>query len=251
VKKVDTIYLRGQTENMLRCIKIFKNVVLGMSVFVFCSCFSWAKAAIQSGKTTVIFIGNQSTVEFESKVEPFFRNQLKTCKSCVIVNMTPYDENGNFDIKQLAKKIEDLPAESSFVFFGFNTKVTEQTKKVIEALNKRAGDGLVVVGTAGVPEVAEPSGPLSRTMLGQVQGALIIGELGQKDRLVPTGFYGPEMLTAVRPPKDKMGQGIAPLIFAAALAENWSKRPPHEWVEFLKAKKMKTRRIWLELGEVF
>lgn len=216
-----------------------------------CSGFSFSQAAVQNGKITVIFFGNQSAEEFESKVEPFFRNQVKSCHSCVLLNMTPYDSKGKFDINQLAEKIEHLPADASFVFFGFNAKVSEQTKKVVEALNKKSESGLIVVGTAGVPDSMEASGPLSRTILGQVQGSLIIGELGERDRLVPTGFYGPEMLTAVRPPKDKMGQGVAPLIFAAALAQNWPKRSSTEWVEFMKTKKMKTRKIWLEMGDVF
>ena len=230
---------------------MMKNIFLVTLFFIGAAGPSWAKAALRSEKTTVVFFGDQGADNFEKKVKPLFIEQARTCKSCEIIDMSPYDASGKFDLKLLAEKIESLPGETSFVFFGFNMKVNDQNKGIVEVLNKKAEAGLVVVGTAGIPGTTEASGPLSRTILGQVHSALIIGELGEKDRLIPTGFYGPEMLTAVRPPKDFMGQGVAPLIFAAELAENWPKRTAVAWVEFLKNKKMKTRKIWLEMGDVF
>lgn len=207
-------------------------------------------AAVPSNKTTVIYFGQGKAEEFETKIKPLFDEKAK-CKNCELVNYTPYTKEGTLDVAALQERINSLPLDTSFVFFDFNLKSTETTKPLIEAINKRTDLGLVVVGSAGVPRDNEASGPLSKTVLGQVRGALIIGELGERDRLIPSGFYGPEMLTAIRPPKDMLGQGRSPLIFAAELADNWTRKSPQEWSEHFRSKKMKTRKIWLDLGDLF
>lgn len=237
---------------MTKCnLRNLKKVLAG-SFLVFASCgATWAQAALPSAKTLVVYFGQQKAEDFELKVKPLFEEEVRPCKSCEIVNFTPYTKEGDVDMEALHERMESLPSGASFVFFDFNMKVSDANKELVELLNKKAESGLVVVGTAGTPKVSEASGPLSRTLLGQIHGALIIGELGERDRLMPTGFYGPEMLTALRPPKDRLGQGFSPLIFAAALAENWSKRSSSEWTEYFKNKKMKSRKIWLDMGDLF
>ncbi len=206
-------------------------------------------AAVPSGKTTVIYFGQQKQADFDTKIKPVFDSQA--CKSCELVNYTPYTKEGTVDMAALQERIESLPDNASFVFFDFNLKVNEHTKDLVDLLNKKTAKGLVIVGSAGSPKVNEASSPLSRTVLGQVKDALIIGELGEKDRLIPTAFYGPEMLTALRPPKDKIGQGYSPLIFAANLADRWQRHSPQEWTEHFKNKKAKSRKLWLDLNDMF
>ncbi|MNJ94681.1 hypothetical protein D3C87_123830 [compost metagenome] len=210
-----------------------------------------AKAAISKGQTTVAYFSLTGKEHFENKVKPLFKDNASRCKSCEIVNMTPYTKEGQVDVEALAQAIHALPQQTSFVFMDFNLKNSDENKAIVEALNHKAMAGVVVVASAGQPQGAEASSPLSRTILGQVQDAVIIGELSERDRLMPQGFYGPEMLTAVRPPKDMMGQGFGPLIFASALAENWQKRTSEEWVSHFKEKKMKTRKLWLGLNDLF
>ncbi|MGZ6471958.1 MAG: hypothetical protein ACXWRZ_12405 [Bdellovibrio sp.] len=176
---------------------------------------------------------------------------MRSCQKCEIENKTPYTKEGVFNEAALRESVESLSPETSFVFFDFNLKVTEHNKDLVQLLNQKVKNGLVVVGTAGVPKTDEPSGPLSKTVLGQVEGSLIIGELGDRDRLIPTGFYGPEMLTALRPPKDLIGLGYSPLLFAAALAERWPKRTGQEWMEYFRNKKSKSRKIWMGLEDLF
>lgn len=208
-------------------------------------------AALHSKKTTVVYFGQEKPEDFEIKVKPFFAEKVRSCKSCEIINFTPYTKDNEVDMDALVERIETLPESTSFVFFDFNMRANEHNKGLLDLLNKKADSGLIVVGTAGAPKSTESSGSLSRTVLGQVHGALIIGELAERDRLMPTGFYGPEMLTAIRPPKEFMGQGLGPLIFAAALAENWQKRSPSEWSEHIRNKKMKNRKIWLDVSDLF
>lgn len=227
-----------------------KLVMKGLVGF-FCWGATFAQASVTTAKTTVGYFGQVPAAEFESKIKPVFEANSRRCKNCELVNLTPYSPTGEIDLKALSEKIETVPTEVSFVFFDFNTRATEQNKKWVEALNKKSAEGLLVVGTAGAPIAPESSGPLSRTVLGQVHGSFIVGELTDRDRLTPSGFYGPEMLTALRGPKDLLGQGYVPLIFAANLAENWHKRSSQEWSEHFKTKKIKTRKIWLSLNDLF
>lgn len=228
-----------------------KFVCLVVVILSSLSCVATTLAAPSSNKTLVIYFGQQKEEEFQTKLKPLFLEKTRACKKCEIENYTPYTKEGSVDMKAMRERVESLPVDASFVFFDFNMKVTDQNKEWVQLLNQKVKNGLVVVGTAGIPKAEESSGPLSRTVLGQVEGALIIGELGQKDRLMPTGFYGPEMLTALRPPKDLIGQGYSPLLFAAALAEHWHKRSSKEWVEYFHSKKNKSRKIWMDIEDLF
>jgi len=230
---------------MTLCKLIFSAILLGtVSSFA-------AEAAINQGQTKVLYYSLQGKEFFETKVKPVFQAQSDNCKSCEIINMTPYKEDGKVDEAALVKSLEVLPEGSSFALMDFNLKANDENKALIEMLNKKTAAGFVIVASAGAPKSTEASSPLSRTVLGQVHGALIIGELSERDRLMPTGFYGPEMLTAVRPPKDMIGQGFGPLIFASNLAEKWNKRSSTEWVDYFKTKKLKSRKIWLDMNDLF
>lgn len=225
--------------------------VCALAVLVLGSCLATSVQAAVPSKTTVVYFGVLKAEEFELKIKPLFADNVGRCKSCEIVNYTPYNKDGSVDVEALQKKVTSLPEQVSFVYFDFNMRVNDDNKQLVSTLNDKVDSGLVVVGTAGVPQATEASGPLSRTVLGQTHGALIIGELSERDRLMPSGFYGPEMLTALRPPRGQNGQGFSPLIFAANLAENWQKRSSTEWVSHFKTKKEKSRKIWLDLNDLF
>lgn len=233
-------------------IKTLKRIFLAVAVTVLSCGATWAQVALSSSKTIVIYFGQKKAEEFELKIKPVFAGSVKNCKNCEILNYTPYDEEGAVNMEALAERLETLPAGTSFVLLDFNLKSNESNKGLVEILNKKADSGMVIVGAAGAPGPNEVSSPLSRTVLGQVHGAVIIGELGERDRLFPVvGFYGPEMLTAIRPPRDLMAQGYSPLIFSANLASNWQKRTSSQWVEHFRSQKMKTRKLWLDLSDLF
>jgi hypothetical protein len=229
---------------------IVKNVFAFILVFLSWGVANSANAALPAAKVSVVYFGLASAEEFESKVKPVFQQNANACKSCELVNFTPYKTDGKVDMEALLTKIETVPADMKLIFFDFNIKANDHNKALIEALNKKAGTGALVVAAAGSPPSAESSSPLSRTVFGQVHDAVIIGELGDRERLLPTGFYGPEMLTAIRPPKDT-GEGYSAMIFVANLAENWPKRSPQDWVEHFKNKKQKSRKLWMGLNDLF
>ena len=205
---------------------------------------------IADSKTTVAYFGKITEIEFNEKIKPIFHGN-SNCKTCEIVNWTPYDVNQKYDEDQLQDKISQLKNRAQIVFFDWNDKATQKSNDLIPELQKLKGQGQILVASAGVPSSDDKSCPLYQTLFGKIDDAIIVGELIQNDILWPKCFFGPEMLTAIRPPRDQTGKGIGPLIFVARFAGHFNKRKPEEWASYLKAKKAKTKRIWPEVEEFF
>lgn len=209
--------------------------------------FSWAAPP----KAIVGYFSKEPITTFESKVRPLFEKFTDRCSGCEIRNLTPYSEKGDFDESKLSATISSLPEDVSFIFFDFNERSSDKNQGLIEALSKKAIAGKLVIASAGVPPNKDGVCPLNKTMMGQVTDSLIIGELTERDRLLPQCFYGPEMLSAIRPPREIMGQGFAPLLFASRLASQWSRRSSQDWKSYLKARKSKTKKLWVDLEDFF
>lgn len=215
------------------------------------SMFSSSSVLAATAKVVVGHFTKQPAAAFESTIKPLFEEFSKGCASCEIRNLTPYDAKGEYDPGKLNESIKGVPEDVSFVFFDWNERSSERNKAVADALNAKSAAGTVIVAAAGVPPNNEGSCPLDHTLMGQVDKALIIGEMQERERLLPLCYFGPEMLTAITPPRAYLGQGHAPLLFAAKLASNWERRSARDWPSYLKARKGKNKKLWTELGDFF
>ena len=137
------------------------------------------------------------------------------------------------------------------MYVQWNAKLTDETRPVLETLKKVTQDGWIVIGSAGLAQHEEPTLALNKTVLGQAAGVIIIGDLAEKERLLTKSYFGPEMLTALRPPDTYIGQGWSSLFFASKLATNWNKRQSKEWLAHFHTTKSKVRRIWPSLDDFF
>ena len=189
--------------------------------------------------------------DFEEKIQSFFKEQLKNCAVCEVKNLTPYTEKGELDRAALAAAIEKAAGQVQILFISWNEVTTPENQGVLDALKKVGKDNVLIVGPAGEPAGEGPSHPLSRTWLGQVPDAVIIGELNDKESLARKSFYGPEMLTAVKPPKDGVDGVVTPSYFVARLTKQWNKKTEAEWVSHFRSRKSLSRRIWPGLDEFF
>ncbi|MBX2986911.1 MAG: hypothetical protein KF802_03350 [Bdellovibrionaceae bacterium] len=217
----------------------------------------WGALAFFSGTATAVaapavvgYFSKEPAAVFDTKVKPFFATQSK-CPGCEIRNLTPYNSKGEYNPDKLVDAIEAVPQDVSFLFFDWNERSGPKNKEVLDALNQKISEGRLLIASAGVPPTNEGTCPLNRTLMGQANDAIIIGELVERDLLLAQCYYGPEMLSAIRPPKELMGQGMAPLYFVSRLAGSWNKRKPQDWSSYLKARKNKSKRLWPELEEFF
>ncbi len=204
-----------------------------------------SKATVQ-----VAYFHKSNKEHFSKQVKPIF-DQNKTCKVCELVDLTPYKDSGEADESKLVKEISAVGTDYQILFMNWNEKSTESNRELSEALVKKSIQGTLILFTAGSPLNNEPTISLNKTIAGQVPEAVIVGEMTERERLLPQLFYGPEMLTAIKPPKEYSGQGLAPVFFLAKWVSHWSKQKPNEWVSYLKLKKNKLRKLWLSTDDFF
>jgi hypothetical protein len=225
-------------------------------VLLFFSLPLWASepATLRPGANapiTISVFSGEDKDDFKSRVLPILTEQMKACNQCVIRNISPYGKEGKFQLKEVPAKLEEAAATSSFFFVDWNVRSGPETKAVEQALQKVTDSGVIVIAAAGLAKDSEPTLPLSRTVMGQLKGVVIIGELAERERLPTQSFFGPEMLTALKPPKGYVGQGLGPTFFAAKLAVQWNKRTASEWLSHFQSAKLKVRRIWPTLDDFF
>lgn len=204
---------------------------------------------LTESKVVIGYFSMDKQEDFEKKIKPVFEQFKGSCKTCEIVNLTPYDEKGEYLEKSLLDKVKSSAPEVTFYFFSWNSKATPQNQDLTAALSELTESGKLVLAPTGFAAEGEAGLPLSRTVMGRVKDGIIIGEIIGNERMVPQSYFGPEMLTAVRAPKDYLGQGFSPLYFATRLAAVWSKRKPAEWLQHFKTKKLKSRKIWLDTDD--
>ncbi|HRO66513.1 MAG TPA: hypothetical protein PL182_03005 [Pseudobdellovibrionaceae bacterium] len=198
------------------------------------------------------YFTKEAPTVFETKIKPFFTEQTrKSCPQCQIRNLTPYSKSGTYDPAALPAAVEAVGSDVTFLFFDWNERANEGNQKIRDALSGKMTEGHLVVASAGVPPTNEGTCPLVNTLMGKIPNVLILGELEEKDRLSAQCYYGPEMLSAIRPPKEWIGRGFGPLYFVTRLATHWERRGPAEWGPYLKARKAKTNRIWTGIEEFF
>lgn len=239
--------------------KFFLYVTL-VQVVVFCvpALGSLSQGAEDKPKNTidtstkVFVVVDRSRADYEKDWAPLLTEQFKSCLKCQIHNITPYLESGDFDESQLHSTLKGLDThDRALLFIVWNRKMDPRYQGLVDLLSQHIQNGQIVVGGTGKAIDDGHTLPLSRTVLGKVQDILIIGELGERERLMAASFFGPEMLTAVKPPKDLMGKGYAPVFFASKLAQNWEKKTTDDWLSHFKSIKAKSRRLWPRVDEFF
>lgn len=189
-------------------------------------------------------IDDRSKSDFETTVDVLFKNQVGACKWCDIRNRSPYDVSGNFDRSKLADQIKLAGQDSTLVYLSWNERFGTDNQEVADAIKAMVQKGVIVVGDAGLSKSNEPTHSLSKTVLGQIPDVLIVGELVEKERLLTDSYFGPEMLTALRTPKEYWGQNLAGAYFASRLVENINKRSSSDWLAHFKSAKARSRKLW-------
>lgn len=229
-----------------------KNIAVRLIAvsFLFMGVFGGLRHAQAEDKVVVGYFSTENQEQFDKVVKPLFEEFAAKCKNCEILNLTPYDEKGAYSEKDVVAKLKAAEPAVTFYFFSWNKKTSEASKELIAALEEKVASGKLVLSSAGHAAQGEPGVPLSRTVMGQAKDVVIVGEVTERERLLPQSYFGPEMLTAVRAPKTYIGQGHSPLYFASRFAAVWNKRKPAEWLQHFKTKKLKTRKIWLETEDL-
>ncbi|RYZ83458.1 MAG: hypothetical protein EOP06_19930 [Proteobacteria bacterium] len=240
--------MRNSAVRFLQKVGLLKLFICG---FVLGSAPVATVHAAETNKVVVAYFSKDGQENFEKKIKPLFEEFKGDCKSCEIINATPYDAKGNFNETDMATKLKSPPEGTSFYLFDWNQKTNDVNRGWTEILEQKIQAGIPVLGSTGHAAPDEPGSPLSRTVFGQISGAIIIGEVTGRERMLPKSYFGPEMLTAIAAPSQHQGKEVAPLYFAGRWASSWSKRSAQEWLTHFRTKKQKSRRIFVDMNDLF
>lgn len=215
-------------------------------------------ASVQSGNGNLVepikvaYFGLETSQEFEQKIKPVFYKNVRHCKSCEIENYTPYSAEGVVVKDKFQDAIRKIPSQVKIIFVNFNEVLSRNNKDLQRELLKKTDEGVLLVGAAGSPAEGLPSAPLSKTLLGSLNKIAIVGDMGAKDRLHPaSAFYGPELLLAVRPPKDLLEKGLGPVIFSARWASELKNKVQKDWYAYFDDVKIRSRKLWMDVSDFF
>lgn len=200
----------------------------------------------------VAYLGLEKAADFEQKIKSVFQRFLRKCDRCVLENYTPYAKNGQVDRERFEKVVKNLPEQVVMIFVNFNEVLTSENEGFRKALLQKAQEGKLLVGAAGFPQDGSPSAPLKNTLVGSIEKVAIVGDMGLRDRLFPSSsFYGPELLLAVRPPKEFLEQGVGPIIFSARWASELQKTVQNDWYNYFQQIKVGSRKLWMDVNDFF
>ena len=202
-------------------------------------------------KVVLGIVSEGSRDQFDTQFQSFFKEQWASCPQCELKNLTPYDAKGLLDRSALPKALEAAQGQIQLLFLSWNEAFTPNSEAILTSLKKLTASGILLIGPAGEPQVNKPSQALSRTLVGEVPDALIIGDLNERESLLSRSFYGPEMLTALKTSKDLPGAPSAAAAFSARLTREWIRKTNEQWVSHFRSRKSASRRIWPGLDEFF
>lgn len=208
-------------------------------------------ASVKKDQVTVGIVDDESKAVFDEKILPFIKEQASPCARCEFVNFSPYDKDGAFVESKLIDSLKTAAAKSSFIFISWNRPMASDQQKIVDTLKRMVKDGALIVATAGTAHMDQSTLPLGKTVLGQIPEIVIIGEMRERERLLQQSFYGPEMLTAIRPPKGIEEAGYSPALFAGKLAQNFHKKTAQEWLAHFRDTKAKSRKMWPDVNDFF
>jgi hypothetical protein len=144
-----------------------------------------------------------------------------------------------------------MALSSQILYLGWNDlngAQHESLKKQIAVLLEK---GVLVVGRTGSAAADQPVYALARTVLAQIADLVIVGDMMERERLHPRSYFGPEMLTAIQAPKSEERKDIGALLFVSKLAEEFHKKDSSQWLAHFKSVKVKTRKLWPSLNDLF
>lgn len=231
------------------------NIAYSIILLISYSSYSFATGNKNGGdldKDLVVGVFTHEEKEkFDSEYRKLFLEFSGNCKKCSVQNITIYNEKGNVDLESISKSISQDLSKFDILFFDSNFRQSDALKTSQQIITDLAKSGKMIIATAGEPIGNESSIPLKKSFFGQIPQVVIVGELTERERLLPLSYYGPEMFTAIRPPKDFLGKRKAPLYFVSRLSKEWTKRNSMEWMLYFYEKKSRNRKIWLDIDDIF
>lgn len=210
-----------------------------------------AEISVKPGAVLVAVIDPLPKEVFETETLPRIQKSFSRCRTCEVVNITPYDKDGRFEAERLAKSLELIPKSDSILLITWNRRAGPEDTPIIKTAEKLIQSGAAIVAAAGRAPDGHPTVRIGSTLWGQIPNIMLVGELERSEKLAPGSFFGPEMVTALTTPAEPLGSTPAAVAFAARLAPQLKQRKASEWLNYLREKRRTLRRLWPSLEDLF
>lgn len=138
-----------------------------------------------------------------------------------------YSEDGSLLQSKFLEQITTAKKACDLVHLSWNLPRSAATEKIEAELAILAEEKLLVAAV-GSP-VAARVAPLGTTVMGQVPGALMVGESTEAGIIAYPSYLGPQVLIFLQAPSKFLGSSFSSLRLTAKIASNWSKRSKAEW----------------------
>lgn len=181
------------------------------------------------------------------KVLKLFSEKAPNCE----IRLIPiYNEHGQLEVSKFQKALDVLPADIQVLHLSWNQFFEPQFQGVIKALHQQIQKGKVVVAASGESQDANRiNGPLKETVMGQVPGAILVGELDGKGKLTSRAFFGPELTAAWSAPSGYRGSSFSSILLTAELCKRGVQN--QNWPTKFKSIKERSSKIWPPLIDYF
>lgn len=176
-------------------------------------------ASLSGAHTHIALFDSSLKTTHGKSVNSYLKEKIKNCRTCEILHFDFFDSNGKVDVKKMESLILGLPKSVKIIHFSWNVPFTEKYKEVVRILNQKISENVKVVAAAGESQDPfEIALPVKQTVMGQVSGAILVGELNSKGRLSNSSYFGPEIKISHPTIPGQPGSSFTSLIETAKLA---------------------------------
>lgn len=222
---------------------LWKSLFLGGSVLLQVPSFA-------SSQITVAVFDSPKEHTHSRQVIELIKKNANLCSDIQFQLFPIFNSEGLFQQDLFIKHLKQLDPKTALVHISWNTEVTSQHKPLIQALNHISQLKIPLVAASGAA-LEFPTRSLRETVMGQVQRAILVGELDHKGKLPLLGYYGPEVLIATQAPAGTSGSSFSSTLVSAQILNEICMNKKRDWYHDFKKTKQQSQQVWPELKDYF
>lgn len=157
--------------------------------------------------------------EHGDQVQQVLQGKLASCTVCRVTRYGFFQTDGRVDHSKFLQQLKDLPARTHIVHISWNLPYDSRYYLIVAELKRLISKGVKVVAASG--ESQDPSHinrEIKDTVMGRVEGVILVGELNKKGRLPIRAFYGPQITKSYPSIEGHPGSSFTSLIETARIA---------------------------------
>ena len=227
---------------------MLKFLVIGV---VLCGPFLFSFGAAEARPLQVAVFDAPDTHTHSTQVLAVLKEHSQKCLKCSFELIPIYHQNGDLDLLGFVKSLKKIENDFQILHLSWNMKMEPCLQPVLDQLNRLSSRGTAIVAASGEnSEVGAMAIPVEQTIMGQVRGAILIGELDRRKKLPVNAYFGSSILTAFPPEGNLKGSSFTAPVFTARWATVFYQRNLKQWKDHFEDRKKNSFSMWPSLHEL-